>query len=161
MTEVYLHRARPEDTDAAMAICKACRQNPYTHWTDEYPTRDILAQDAQGGALYLLIAGEAPIGIGVILPDDDVCSLPLDFAGGKPCVLARLGVLPAYQGKGLGKQLLRLLESETITLGCDSARLLCDADNPLTNRLYSHSGYADKGTAELYGSRYRVYEKCF
>ncbi len=161
MTEYHLRRARPEDTDAIMAICKACQQNPYTHWTDEYPTRDILAQDAQSGALRLLMAGETPIGIGVILPDDDVCSLPLGFAGSSPCALARLGVLPAYQGKGLGKQLLHLLESEALALGYDSARLLCDEDNPLTNRLYSHSGYACKGTAELYGSRYRVYEKCF
>lgn len=161
MEQYSLRRARPEDVDAAMTICKACQQNPYTHWTDEYPNRAVFAQDVQEGALYLLLENETPLGIGVVMDHDDVCDLPLAFAGKKPCVLARLGVLPRAQGKGLGKKLLCLLEQAGIALGYDSARLLCDEENPITNRLYHHAGYADRGRAELYGSRYCVYEKCF
>ena len=161
MEAFTLKRADLGDADTALAVCKTCRVIPHTHWTNEYPSREVLEQDAREGALYLLLENGKAIGIGVVMDHDDVCELPLPFAGKKPCVLARLGILPARQGRGLGGTLLGLLEQAAKARGFDSARLLCDEDNPITNRLYRHAGYAELGTASLYGGHYRIYEKQF
>ena len=161
MDAFTLKRAGVGDADTALAISKACQAIPHTHWTDEYPSREVFAEDIQEGALYLFLESGEPIGMGVVMAHDDVCDLPLAFGGQKPCVLARLGILPTRQGRGLGGTLLRLLEQAGKAQGYDSARLLCDEENPITNRLYQHAGYAELGAAALYGSRYRVYEKLF
>ena len=58
------------------------------------------------------------------------------------CVIQIFGVDPAYQGKGIAKQLVQKLLEECRTKGIKSVRVMVEErDNPLQN-FFKHMGFA-------------------
>lgn len=67
-------------------------------------------------------------------------------------MLARLGILPEAQGRGLAAETMRLAAEAARARGFTTARLLASEDNPLTNHIYQKLGYKQKGRARLWDS---------
>ena len=59
--------------------------------------------------------------------------------------LGRLAVLPAWQGKGIGRRLVEAVEEWTLLLGLDEVRLGVRTELPGNRDLYRHLGYVDDG----------------
>lgn len=55
--------------------------------------------------------------------------------------LAHLGVLPQFEGRGLGRQLLERTEMRAVTAGARRITLTVDAENARAIRLYERAGF--------------------
>ncbi len=64
-----------------------------------------------------------------------------------------LGVLPAWQGKGVGTQLLHFLVTEYVQKQKQTLGLLVDNDNPGALRLYLRTGFLPTGEKTLLGKK--------
>ncbi|WP_158601774.1 GNAT family N-acetyltransferase [Solilutibacter pythonis] len=64
----------------------------------------------------------------------------LEFDG-RYALLDELYVLPAFQGLGLGKRLLREAEQLALAEGCRALRLEVSDDNPHARGIYERAGY--------------------
>ncbi|MDO4710314.1 MAG: GNAT family N-acetyltransferase [Pseudomonadota bacterium] len=64
----------------------------------------------------------------------------LEF-GGRFALLDELYVLPAFQGLGLGKQLMQASEQLAREQHCQAVRLEVSDDNPKARDIYLRSGY--------------------
>lgn len=64
----------------------------------------------------------------------------LEFAG-RFALLDELYVLPAFQGLGLGKQLMQATEQLAREQHCQAVRLEVSDDNPKARDIYLRSGY--------------------
>ena len=63
--------------------------------------------------------------------------------------LAHLGVLPQFEGLGLGRQLLQRAEDRGRAAGLGKITLTVDADNLRAIRLYERAGFSISGTVTL------------
>jgi len=63
--------------------------------------------------------------------------------------LAHLGVLPQFEGLGLGRQLLQWAEDRGRAAGLGKITLTVDADNVRAIRLYERAGFSISGTVTL------------
>ncbi|QAA82465.1 GNAT family N-acetyltransferase [Aequorivita sp. H23M31] len=60
-----------------------------------------------------------------------------------------ISVYPTYQGKGIGKKLLRAIQMKSAAEGHKKIGLLVDLNNPHAKKLYSSLGYKSVGTKKL------------
>lgn len=67
-------------------------------------------------------------------------------------MLARLGILPEAQGRGLAAKTMHLAAETARARGFTTARLLASEDNPVTNHIYQKLGYEARGHARLWDS---------
>ena len=65
-------------------------------------------------------------------------------------MLARLGIVPEAQGRGLAAETMRLAADAARARGFTAARLLASEDNPVTNHIYQKLGYHPCGHARLW-----------
>jgi len=63
--------------------------------------------------------------------------------------LAHLGVLPQFEGRGLGRQLLEWAEERGHSAGLGKITLTVDADNERAMRMYERAGFSVTGTVAL------------
>ncbi len=145
--------AAPAELDAALAIARAAAKSPYSHWDADYPNREILAEDIAHGELYFLWENGAPLAIIAILDEsEEAIEFPWPEAKEHTCMLARLGILPEAQGRGLAAKTMRLAAEAARARGFTTARLLASEDNPVTNHIYQKLGYEARGRARLWDS---------
>ncbi len=82
------------------------------------------------------------------------CDLPAGFAlgrvAGPEAELLTLAVLPAEQGKGFGRQLVRQFEAEAVRRGASEAFLEVAVGNDAAIHLYRSEGYVDAGFRKDY-----------
>ncbi len=82
------------------------------------------------------------------------CNLPAGFAlgrvAGPEAELLTLAVLPAEQGQGIGRQLVRQFEGEAIRRGASEAFLEVAVQNDAAIYLYRSEGYRDAGMRKDY-----------
>ena len=55
--------------------------------------------------------------------------------------LANMGVLPEFQGRGIGSSLLKHAEQKARESGLEKCSLIVDTENPNAKRLYKRFGY--------------------
>jgi ribosomal protein S18 acetylase RimI-like enzyme len=55
-----------------------------------------------------------------------------------------LGILPTYQGKGIGGRLLQEVEQRLKARGCDKVNLLIEPDNAGVQDFYQKTGYEQR-----------------
>jgi ribosomal protein S18 acetylase RimI-like enzyme len=70
-------------------------------------------------------------------------------AGPEEYFLAHLAVLPEYEGRGLGRQLLQHAEQRALAAGLRKITLTVDADNDGAMSLYARAGFRVTSSANL------------
>ena len=152
--------ADPSETDAVEALYRRCVGLPGVTWNENYPTREMAAEDIAAGQLHVLYEGESLVGAVTLLWHDDLDELPVwNPAAVRPAVPVRLAVDPARQGQGWGRTLMEYAMRTARESGADSLRLLCACGNEAAAALYRRLGFAEKGGTEMYGHRYLCMEK--
>ncbi len=87
------------------------------------------------GKLIFLTHQDEPIGIARVIHDDE---------DGEPVMnIGPLGILPDYQKKGLGRQLLRSAILSAKGLDCDRVILCVNGDNEKAKELYLSEGFEE------------------
>lgn len=143
------------------AVKKSGRENGTTDWDDDYPNRDFIEEDIKNGFSFVLRFEDEVLAAVSILPEDDLDDCPIQWTPKKACVLARLCVKPALQGRHVGEYVMRLVSAEAKLQGYEATRHLAAVANPASIRLYERMGYKKLGTTHLYDTDFYAYEMIF
>ncbi|MDO5609886.1 MAG: GNAT family N-acetyltransferase [Pseudomonadota bacterium] len=134
---VNLRNAHPDDLDRLLPAMQAFYVLEQLPW-DEARQRAAVASlidSRRNGRLLVMehdgeLAGYAVVGF----------CFSLEFDG-RYALLDELYVLPAFQGLGLGKQLMQQAEQLALAEGCRALRLEVNDDNPHARGIYERAGY--------------------
>jgi ribosomal protein S18 acetylase RimI-like enzyme len=152
MKPLVFSSAEERDRDAVLALYAACSKLPGCTWSEDYPSRESFDTDLEHGWLYCLKEEDAVIAAVSLgdfgeLEDKDI---PWSNAVQRPCELARIGVLPSYNGKGIGTLVVNHTIETARAQGFDGIRLLVSPGNPRAVAMYLRAGFKTMGETDLY-----------
>lgn len=150
--------ATPADAAEILALYRACVDLPGCTWNEDYPAMEIIREDLEAQSLYCArwagargaIVAAAYVGPYDAEEPDDIPWPPL----AAPFALARIGVLPEFQGRGVGARMLRAMLAIARERGADGVRLLVAPDNAPALALYLRAGFEMTGKVFKYGHEY-------
>jgi GNAT superfamily N-acetyltransferase len=118
--------------------------------------RDRLVQAASAGGLFLVWAGDLPVGTVSLLAED-----PRFWPQSPPdaLYLHRFAVRRSHAGNGVGGEVLRWADGEIRRRGRRFLRLDCLAGNPGIRAYYERAGFEPRGELEVEGLRFALYER--
>ena len=143
-TPIAIRRATPSDGFLVEALTRRIwtgRVSAESTVFSETP-ETVAAQIAMGGAV-ILQTGDRPIGSGRWV------AVPGPGGQGRWMEVKRIGVLPAYTGRGLGAEILEALEAMGREQGVTGAQLAIRADQPRLIDFYAGLGYGLAQDVEL------------
>ena len=119
-----------------------------------YPSDQWIRAALREGSLYTAREGDALIGPMALdhrsAEGYDRAAWGVDAAGGAVSVIHALGVLPAWQGRGAGKLLVRGALETARQNGQRAVRLDVLGTNLTAQKLYERVGFQYRGTLQLY-----------
>ena len=151
------------DLDAVFAMVEAVKERMRAQgidqWDEFYPTREDLEHDIEENALYIAEEDGEPAAVYVLSEECEDEYLECRWEYGEACVLHRFCVAPDRQNRGIGKQVLQLIEKQLSGMGYGSVRLDVFSKNPYAQRLYDKNGYVRRGHADWRKGRFWLMEK--
>ena len=163
--ELEFRRAGTDDLDALVALYGAAAQDMWEkgidQWDEYYPDREILTEDVESGDMTLgFLDGQLACAWVVNREYDPEYELGAwDHTEGDFCVLLRLCVNPAMQGRGLARQAMARMEKNALEQGFDSVRLDVFSQNLHAQRLYEKLGYRRTGEVRFRKGIFYLMEK--
>jgi GNAT superfamily N-acetyltransferase len=155
-----LRPARPDEVEIALAI-----EEDATSWVRSRgidpgraprPLREIFAEAAADGHLYLAWRGDAAAGKLAISTAEEALWSELP---GAALYVHGLMVRRAFAGQEVGRVLLGWAEQRAAHLGLPLVRLDCDATNPALCSYYARAGFTHRGDVTLATHRAARFEK--
>ena len=130
-------------------------------WDDIYPTKEDFINDIEKKSLYLAFDSKKLAAIYVISKESDAAykNANWQYSDEFAYILHRFCVSPAYQNKGIGKEVLTHIEEQIHEMGYGSVRLDVFTENPYAQKLYRKSGYQVRGYADWRKGRFDLMEK--
>ena len=161
MRIVQAHQGHLASVVRLISVCtQTMRENGIDQWDEIYPNEEIITKDVDRGSLYVVEEGDLRIAAVSLNQEQDEAYQKVHWLGGEPVlVVHRLCVAPAYQGKGIGGQLMDFAEEHAKQNAYVSIRLDAYTGNPRAVRLYERRGYRKAG--ELYFPRRTLPFFCF
>jgi ribosomal protein S18 acetylase RimI-like enzyme len=148
--------AGKEDIPAIAAIYRSLVGTPGCTWDEEYPNRETAEQDLARQALYVLKKGAAIIAVASVGAFDELQDLP--WKPQNPCELARIGVSPPLQNKGIGTAILRHVMEAAKAKGFDGIRMLVSKTNEAALALYEKNGFERCGEVNRFDIDFYCYQ---
>lgn len=152
-------QAAKEDLPGILKLYRSVIGRPGCTWNVFYPNETDLQADFQAECLYTLKKGNALIGAGSIVPQNELDDLECWGIRENARELARIVIAPECQGKGFGKHLLSMLCYRLERTDCKAVHLLVSTENHHALNLYREAGFQNKGKCTRYGREYYAYEK--
>ena len=153
--------AEKHDTDGVLRLYRAQLGREYCFWNEDYPGPDTIEADLARQGLFVMKneAGEIIAAISVE-EDEEVdrldCWTPGLQPGGE---YARLAVAPAFQNRGLARQMVAHVLDVLRQRGFKSVHILVNRENIKAIRSYAHFGFRVAGECFLYQQHFLCYEK--
>jgi ribosomal protein S18 acetylase RimI-like enzyme len=159
-------KASPTDLDTIMSLIRQAiavmYQNGIDQWNEDYPGREIIAGDIETGTLFKITDRGQIAGIIVLnnRQSPEYGDLTWQDQSGNFLIVHRLCLHPAFQGKGLSKQMMGFAEEHALKNGCTSIRLDTYNKNYIALKLYDSLGYRRVGTVSFRpGKTFQCFEK--
>lgn len=165
-TDCTLEKAQAGDLDEVCALCRGVAAAvPASGWGEDYPNREILADDLAAGGLYKVVRGGKIVSImnispmdGPDLSDTEDRDAPWALEMKKPCSMGRFCVSPELQGHGMGRRIMAESLKTARRLGFDGVRFYAVRDNGAATHLYDSMGFRRAGETTVYGMDFIRYE---
>ncbi|NRT15518.1 GNAT superfamily N-acetyltransferase [Flavobacterium sp. 28A] len=131
-------------------------------WQDGYPNPEVILNDINKDAAYVLTEGEIILGYVALLINDE---LEYDNIEGKWLtntdfvVFHRVAISEVYLGKGLAKKMMQFIEDFAIQNNIYSIKADTNFDNHAMMAIFEKLGYSYCGEVYFRGSVRRAYEK--
>lgn len=153
-------KANIENTNEILNIYKSLVGTPGCAWTEFYPGLEELQSDLENEALYIIKDENKIVGIASAFKDEELIDLNCWNKEIKnPYELARIGVIKEYQNKGIAKQLIKYIENDVLSKGCDGIHFIVSKTNPAALNLYNSLNYVCCGETIMYELDWFCYEK--
>lgn len=154
-----LRQARKEELQKILKMYRSVIGKPGCNWSITYPNEVTLHEDFKTGNLYVLCKGKRLIGVGSIVPENELDDLDCWQYRENVREIARIVIAPEYQGKGYGKHLVRKLCIRLEKMRCEAVHLLVSTENHHALNLYREAGFHHKGQCHRYDHDYYAYER--
>ncbi len=132
---------------------------PGCTWNLHYPNEDTARSDIQNNSLYVLKEHNRIIAAASAGMFDELTHL--QWKPKNPCELARIGVIPAAQRRGVGTIMLRKLITTVQEQGFDGIRMLVSKTNSPALALYDKNGFERCGETFMYEIDFYCYQLQF
>lgn len=130
---------------------------PGCTWSLDYPNKEIVESDIEHNSLYILKDSDNRIiSVAAAGADDELKGL--HWTPGNPRNLARIGVLPANQNRGIGTIILQNVINAVKARDFDGIIMLVSKTNPSALALYDKNGFKRCGETFMYGIDFYCYE---
>lgn len=164
---MLIRLARTEDLDSLATLVRRVvplmRASGNLQWDENYPNADVFSHDIERGQLWVAEIDSHIAGVIAITSDVEPDYEQADWDNTKPAlVVHRLAVNPAFQGFGVGRELMRQAERVAVEKAISFIRVDTNAENKATQRLFPSLGYRFAGEISLQmrpGLRFFCYEK--
>jgi len=132
-------------------VTKDLQAQGINQWHEGYPKVDDVLQNIEKGELYVLEQSASIIGMVTLNEAQDPEYADIDWLNkeGKTLVIHRLAVHPAWQGKGIGQQMMDFTEQLATQQQYVSIRFDTYSKNPQSLRFYERRGYQRLGQIQL------------
>lgn len=116
-------------------------------WNQYYPNVDIVTEDIQQRALFLIKNDNDYVGIITVNEDQPAEYSKIKWLSetGRNLIIHRLAIHPNWQGKGIAMKLMDFAEEYAKKNDYRSVRLDAYTANPKSNGLYEKRGYKKVG----------------
>ena len=151
--------ARYEDIPEIVSIYRSLVGTPGCTWDNEYPSRETAEEDLDSGSLYILKQDGKIVAVVSAGDFGELGDLP--WTPKNPCELARIGVIPAMQGRGIGTMILQNIMKAMKDKGFDGIRMLVSPTNPAALALYEKNGFERCGETVRFDKDWRCYQIAF
>ncbi|MBQ4552818.1 MAG: GNAT family N-acetyltransferase [Clostridia bacterium] len=162
--DMRIERAKPDDADAVFALYHSLVDTPYSTWSEEYPSGELVREDVKGGKTIVMRDSSNRIIAAIALLSgeeeaefDDKAPWYEDVK--KWAVPSRLGVAADQQGKGMAKRMLTAAMDAARDDGCEAVRFLVAKRNPIPQRAYASLCFDVCGECEMWGEHWLCYQK--
>ena len=134
----------------------------FTHWNSAYPSYIKVRNNVLNGQVYLLKKNYGTVGVITLNDEQDASYSNLTWKSAPHAlVVHRIAVIPFFQNKGFGTELLQFAEQFARDNNFQSIRLDTYTKNQTTENFFSKRGYTKVG--EIAHSQdlnlYTCYEK--
>ncbi len=129
-------------------------------WDENYPSDTIRYNDCAAECLYVLAEKYNTIGAVSVVPENELDDIECwEVKDGTQREIARLVIMPEYQGKGYSKVMLSQLFSLLAKEGCHAVHLLVAKSNEPAVNLYKSLGFNFLGECFRYENNFYICEK--
>lgn len=158
MNDFEFSLAKISDVPEILQLYRSLIGTPGCTWSEDYPNTEIAEQDINNGSLYILRADGDIVAAASMSADfgDNLSSL--GWYSSKPCEMARLGVSPSLQGRGIGAHMMRMLAQAARDRGFDGMIMLATKQSTSAYSLSKKLGYFQHDDVTLYDVRFLRFE---
>ena len=158
---LHIDRAEMRDVDEVFALYHSLIDMPYSTWSEDYPTKEIVEEDICNHEIVVLRDEQKKIIAAISLWQEfefgDSAAWYPDVT--KWAMLSRLGVSKEWQGCGIAKRMLTAAMDRAKLLGCEAVQFLVAKSNPIAQRAYAPLGFDVCGECELWEEEWLCYQK--
>ncbi len=164
-------RARADELDAVCALYAAAPANPFSVWTELYPTRQDALRDLETDNLYVLVSAQTEsaqpkaadgtvIGALSIVPENETDDLPYWRVTDETVrEIARIVVSSAHAGHGYATYMVEAICRQLAERGCHAVHLSVAVENIPAYKSYCRAGFTPVGKADMFDGHYILMEK--
>jgi ribosomal protein S18 acetylase RimI-like enzyme len=150
------------DEQAVMRLYKEIIGTPGCTWNQDYPAIEDIRDDTDSNSLYCIEDDCGSIvAVAAAGSFNELQHLSWDIRITNPCELARIGVHPSVQNKGLGSIILSDVIADCKIRGFDGMRFLVSKENGSALKLYDKFGFQKCGETFMYGHDFYCYQMVF
>ena len=158
--DLRIERAQMRDADEIFALYRTLIGTPYSTWTQDYPTPEIVQDDLARQTVFVMRDGGGRIVAAMASIGEDVDDAAPWYPDVKRwAMLTRLGVAGDMQGRGIARRMLAHAMEQARLAGCDGVRFLVGPENIPAQRSYAKLGFDVCGEAACFGARWLCYQK--
>lgn len=158
--EYKFRLAEPEDETEIWNVYQGIIGTQGCTWDAEYPSVVEIITDIKMKSLYCMTDDRGKIiAVATAGALDELEDLAWDARMTKPCELARIGVLPSMQKRGLASKLLDAVIEDCKRRGYNGMRFLVSKTNENALTLYNKFGFQKIGEVFRYGHDFYCYYK--
>lgn len=131
-------------------------------WQDGYPNPEVLQNDIDKGAGFVLTEDDTVVGYCAVMINDEPAYATIDgkwLTNGDFVVFHRIAVAHTHTGKGLARKMMEHIAAFTASNNIRSIKADTNYDNPAMLRVFESMGYSYCGEVYLRGATRKAYEK--
>ncbi|MBQ8961774.1 MAG: GNAT family N-acetyltransferase [Ruminococcus sp.] len=154
-----LRKAKTSEAEAILRLYRCAAKAEGCTWDEGYPNAQTVAEDLAAESLYVLDMEGKPAGCVSVVPENELDGLDCWQVTESCCEIARVAIDRQLQGRGLSKELLRLLFAELSRQGLRSVHILVAEQNLIARRTYASLGFEFYGNYFMFGHDFIAAEK--
>ena len=152
----------PQIWDILQLAIKRRKEEGSDQWQDGYPNPEVVQNDIEKGAGFVLTEGETIVGYCAVLINDEPQYAKIEgkwLTNDDFVVFHRVAISEKYLGKGCAKIMMGYIEDFALQNNIYSVKADTNFDNMAMMKIFEKLGYTFCGEVYFRGGQRKAYEK--